>query len=116
MTSFIPSENVKFSKHLTEIEQRSDKVILKFADGGIAEASVLAGADGIQSTVRKHVLEPLCPDQVAPVYADAYCYRAVIPMSEADEIMGDLVDVAKFYFGHNRSAVTYQISGGKVSR
>lgn len=114
MTSFIPLENVKFSKRLATIEQYPDGVILKFADGENAEASVLAGADGIKSGVRKHVLEPLCPEQVEPVYADAYCYRAVISMAEADEIMGDLTDVAKFFFGRDRSAVTYRITGGKV--
>lgn len=115
MTSFIPLENVKFSKRLTTIEEHPDKVFLKFADGDSAEASVLAGADGIKSGVRKHVLETLYPEQVDPVYADAYCYRAVIPIAEADEIMGDLTDVAKFYFGHDRSAVSYRITGGKVS-
>jgi salicylate hydroxylase len=116
MTSFIPIENVRFSKRLTEIKQYPDKVTLKFADGNIAKASILAGADGIQSSVRKHVLEPVYPSQVKPVYADAYCYRAVTPISEANEILGDLTDVAKFYFGHDRSAVSYRITGGKVSR
>ncbi|THY51462.1 monooxygenase [Aureobasidium pullulans] len=113
MTSFIPIENVKFNKYLESIEQHSDKVFLKFADGEVAEASVLAGADGIKSIVREHVLRPSHPEGVAPVYADAYCYRAVIPMSEAYPILGDLTDVAKFYFGHNRSAITYRISGGE---
>ena len=115
MTSFIPLENVRFSKRLTTIEERPGKVILKFADGDVAEASVLAGSDGIKSGVRKYVLEPLYPNEVDPVYADAYCYRAVIPMSEANEIMGYLTDVAKFYFGYDRSAVTYRISKGEVS-
>jgi 2-polyprenyl-6-methoxyphenol hydroxylase-like FAD-dependent oxidoreductase len=115
MTSFIPLENVKFSKRLTTIEQHPDKVVLKFAGDEVAEASILAGADGIKSGARKHVLESSYPEQVDPVYADAYCYRAVIPMSEADEIMGDITDVAKFYFGHDRSAVTYRITGGKVN-
>lgn len=116
MTSFIPIENVRFSKRLTEIEQHPDKVILNFEDGSVAEASVLAGADGIKSMIRKHVLKPHHPSQVAPVYADAYCYRAVIPMSEAYAIMGDLTDVAKFFFGHNRGGVSYRITGGEVSR
>ncbi|TIA39816.1 monooxygenase [Aureobasidium pullulans] len=113
MTSFIPIENVKFNKYLESIEQHSDKVILKFADGEVADASVLAGADGIKSVVREHVLRPSHLEEVAPVYADAYCYRAVIPMSEAYTILGNLTDVAKFYFGHNRSAITYRISGGE---
>ena len=115
MTSFIPIQNVKFNKCLTNIEQHPDRVILKFADGESTSASVVAGADGIKSIVRKHVLESSHPVQVEPVYSNAYCYRGVIPMNEAEEILGDLTDVAKFYFGHERSAVTYRISGGKVS-
>jgi salicylate hydroxylase len=115
MTSYIPKERVVFNKRLTGIEQHQDKVVLRFADGEAAEASVLVGADGIESIVREHVLKPLFPHEVDPVYAGAYCYRAVIPMHEADEILGSLTDVAKFYFGHNRSAVTYRITGGEVS-
>ena len=115
MTSFIPIQSVKFNKRLTGIQQHPDKVVLEFADGEVATATVLAGADGIQSTVREHVLKPLHSDQVAPVYAEAYCYRAVISMPEAEEILGPLTDVAKFYFGDKRSAVTYRITGGEVS-
>ena len=115
MTSFIPIQNVKFNKHLIGLQQRPDKVVLEFSDGEVATASVLAGADGIKSTIREHVLRPLYPEQAAPVYANAYCYRSVIPMSEAEEILGRLTDVAKFYFGDKRSAVTYRISGGEVS-
>ncbi|KAI9039901.1 monooxygenase [Aspergillus affinis] len=112
MTSFIPIENVKFSKRLMNVEQRTAGVSLTFSDGTAAEAAILAGADGIKSTVREHVLKDIYPSQVSPVYAGAYCYRAVIPMSEAYPILGDLTDVAKFYFGPKRSAVTYRISGG----
>ena len=114
MTSFIPLDTVKFNKRLTEIEQRPDNVVLTFADGEVVEASCLVGADGIKSVVREHVLQPSHPDQAAPVYADSYCYRGVIPMTEAKEILGDLTDVAKFYFGNKRSGVTYRISGGDV--
>lgn len=115
MTSYIPIEKVKFKKRLADIEQHTNKVVLRFADGEVASASILAGADGIKSTVREHVLKPLYPSQVEPVYADAYCYRGVIPMHEAEEILGNLTDVAKFYFGYKRSAVTYRITAGEVS-
>ncbi|KAL7946817.1 hypothetical protein V8C42DRAFT_352320 [Trichoderma barbatum] len=112
MTSFIPIESVKFNKYLTDIQQFPDKVVLHFADGETVEASALVGADGIKSVVREHILKTLYPSQAEPVYADSYCYRGVIPIAEAEEILGDLTDVAKFYFGDKRSCVTYRISGG----
>ena len=115
MTSFIPIENVRFNKRLTAITQESDKAVLTFADGETAEASVVVGADGIKSAVREHVLSPLYPSEVEPVYAGSYCYRGVIPTAEAQEIFGDLTDVAKMYLGDRRVCITYLISGGEVS-
>ncbi|PYI02687.1 FAD/NAD(P)-binding domain-containing protein [Aspergillus sclerotiicarbonarius CBS 121057] len=112
MTSFIPIEKVRFSKRLTDIEQLPNKVILTFADGQVAEACVVVGADGIKSIVREHVLGPTYPDQVDPVYSNSYCYRGVIPIAEGEEILGDLTDVAKMYLGDRRCCVTYLISGG----
>lgn len=116
MTSFIPIDNVKFSKRLSEVRELPNAVELRFADGEVAKASILVGADGIQSIVREQVLKHTHPDQVAPVYANSYCYRGVIPIAQAEDILGDLTDVAKFYFGDKRSCVTYRISGGEVRR
>lgn len=56
------------------------------------------------------------PSQIAPVYADSYWYRGVIPIEVAEDILGDLSDVAKFYFGDKRSCVTYCISESRVRR
>ncbi|KAJ6134479.1 hypothetical protein N7523_000801, partial [Penicillium sp. IBT 18751x] len=112
MTSFIPIENVHFNKRLIAIEQRPEMVVLKFSDGDVAEASILVGADGIKSLVREHVLRPSYPSEVEPVYANSYCYRGVIPTSEAKEIFGDLTDIAKMYLGGKRCCVTYLISKG----
>lgn len=115
MTSFFPIKNVKFSKKLTAIKEYPDKVILEFEDGDVATASILAGADGIASTVRGHLLRPTHPEQVEPVFAGAYCYRGIMPISEAYDILGDQTDVAKIYFGKNKGCVTYRITQGEVS-
>lgn len=115
MTSFIPIEKVKFNKRLADIEQFSDRVRLTFADDEVVETSALVGSDGIKSIVREHVLKPSFPTEVDPLYSDSYCYRGVIPMAEAVDILGDLTDVAKMYMGDKRSCVTYRISGGAVS-
>ncbi|EWG48581.1 salicylate hydroxylase [Fusarium verticillioides 7600] len=113
MTSFIPIESVKFNKKLVSIKEYTDRVMLEFADGEIVAHSILAGSDGIASTVREYLLRPTHPEEALPVYSGAHCYRAVIPMDEAYEIMGEKTDVAKIYFGHNRGAVSYRITGGK---
>lgn len=114
MTSYLPHAKVRFNKRLIALDQDADKVTLTFADGEVVEASIVVGADGIKSAVREHVLQAYT-DQKEPVYANSYCYRGVIPIDEAYEILGDLTDVAKFYFAQGRSCVTYRITGGKVS-
>ena len=75
MTSFIPIESVKFSKKLTAIKEYPDKVILEFEDGEMATTSILAGADGISSTVRQHLFEPTHPEQATPLYAGVALQR-----------------------------------------
>jgi 2-polyprenyl-6-methoxyphenol hydroxylase-like FAD-dependent oxidoreductase len=50
---------------LTDIQQLPDKVVLTFADGEVAEANALFGADGIKGVVREHVLNPLYPSQMS---------------------------------------------------
>lgn len=112
MTSFIPIETVHFNKSLESVEQHPDKVVLKFADGTTAEASLLAGSDGIKSVVREDVLGPSFPQEVAPVYAGIYAYRAVLPMSEVYPILGTVSDIAKNYFGHELGIVQYRITRG----
>lgn len=116
LTSFIPRDRVQFNKRLTDIEQREDHVVLSFADGIVAKAALVVGADGIQSIVREHVLRSIDPEGIAPKYANSYAYRAVIPMADAKEILGDrLTDTAKMYLGKDRLVVTYRVSGGAVS-
>lgn len=116
LTSFIPRDRVQFNKRLTDIEQREDHVVLSFADGTVAKAALVVGADGIQSIVREHVLRSIDPEGIAPKYANSYAYRAVIPMADAKEILGDrLTDTAKMYLGKDRLVVTYRVSGGAVS-
>lgn len=114
MTSFIPIGSVKFNKKLTAIREEPERVILGFADGEVASHTILAGSDGIASIVREYLLKPIHPEEALPVYSGAHCYRAVIPMTEAYEIIGDVTDVAKVFFGHNKGAVSYRITGGKV--
>jgi 2-polyprenyl-6-methoxyphenol hydroxylase-like FAD-dependent oxidoreductase len=44
--------DVRFGKALASFEEHADGVTLRFADGSLAEADIVVGADGIRSAVR----------------------------------------------------------------
>ncbi len=45
-----------YDKRLEAVEERPGGVVARFVDGSAAEGNVLIGADGVRSTVRKHLL------------------------------------------------------------
>jgi len=54
----------EYGKRLVDVEETSDDVVARFADGTAARGSVLVGADGLWSRTRTHV----APDGPAPRY------------------------------------------------
>ena len=67
-------ENVHFNKRLADIQQSPEGVTLTFADGDVVQTSMVAGSDGIKSTVREHVLQDH-PREVALKYEDLICHQ-----------------------------------------
>ncbi len=55
MLEAIPAGMLHTGKEVVSIDDHGDGVTLKFKDGSSAETSVLIGADGIDSQVRKHL-------------------------------------------------------------
>jgi 2-polyprenyl-6-methoxyphenol hydroxylase-like FAD-dependent oxidoreductase len=55
MLSSIPEGTIHFGRSVTHIESEADLVRLHFSDGETKEVDVLIGADGIDSSVRKHL-------------------------------------------------------------
>lgn len=50
----------EFGKRLVGVDERSDGIVARFADGSTASADILIGADGIHSTVRT-LIDPAAP-------------------------------------------------------
>jgi 6-hydroxynicotinate 3-monooxygenase len=67
---------LQFGKQLVGLASSGDDVRLEFADGSDAVASVVIGADGVNSKVREILLgsEP-------PIYTGTVAYRAIFPTS-----------------------------------
>src|SRR3954454_1753309 len=70
----LPRGTVVPRHRCTGVEQDADGVRLTFADGAIAEADVVVGADGIHSVLQEHVVEPS-----TPVPSGSVAYRGLVP-------------------------------------
>ena len=115
MTTLIPIATVKFGKKAVKIEQKGEKVYVTFADGEVVEADAVVGADGGNSGVtRPAVLGERYPDEVMPTYAGKYVYRSIVPMEEAEAILGKgMAGDSKIFLGPVRHFLSYPISHGK---
>ena len=70
----LPAGIIRTSHRAVGFEQTADIARVKFADGSIAEADVVVGADGIHSELRPHVFPPS-----NPVFHGTISYRGLVP-------------------------------------
>ncbi|KAI9734081.1 MAG: hypothetical protein M1818_007019 [Claussenomyces sp. TS43310] len=112
MTSLIPLSTVKFGKRIKTMRQVEGKVILTFEDGEVAKASCVVGCDGIKGATRQAVLGPKHPDQVDASFSGKFVYRAIMPMKDAQDILGDYAGDAKMFMGDGVNMMLYPISNG----
>jgi salicylate hydroxylase len=112
MTSFIKKDAVKFNKRVKTLEQQGDVVHIIFDDGEIAQHAAVIGSDGVKGFTRRLVLQDRYPEYVPAQYTGKYVYRAILPMCDAKEIVGDLATDAKMYMSKGCNLSTYPISDG----
>jgi salicylate hydroxylase len=112
MTSFIKEDAVRFNRRVKTVKQEDDCVKIIFEDGEVAQHSAIIGSDGVKGFTRRLVLESRYPEHIEPQYTGKYVYRAIVPMSESIEIMGDLATDAKMYMSKGCNLSTYPISHG----
>lgn len=72
----LPAGTVQLNYKLVSLEQRADKVHLKFENQNEAEADVVIGADGIKSIVRESIF-----GKSAYRYSGQTCWRSIVEMN-----------------------------------
>lgn len=114
MTSLIPQERVQFNKRVKHINQTGEnsKIIITFEDGSITEADAVIGCDGVKGPTRQAVLGTLYPEKVQPVFSGKYVYRSIVPMADAQRLLGDHAGDAKAFVSHKKNIMTFPISRG----
>ncbi|MFJ3670778.1 FAD-dependent monooxygenase [Streptomyces sp. NPDC090106] len=103
----VPEGWVRFGARCTAVEPGSDGAVLRFADGGRAEADVVVGADGVHSVVRGTVAEAEPPE-----YSGICAFRAVVPARAAPAFA--LRAAQTLWLGPGRHFVHYPIAGGSA--
>ncbi|KAH6641049.1 hypothetical protein F5144DRAFT_590430 [Chaetomium tenue] len=116
MVALLPEGVTEFGKRLVEYidDEKSDKVVLRFADGSRAEADVVIGCDGIHSATRKLLLGPDHPAS-HPSYAHVKIFRGFAPMNAVSKALG--VDKAHDYIPHlgpDAHTITFPVNNGTM--
>ena len=77
----VPAATIHLGKRTVGIDEGADGITVRFEDGTSQRVDVLVGADGIHSTVRKHLLGDEYPD-----FTGVVAYRAVVPASRLNGV------------------------------
>lgn len=134
----IPDGVAKFGKKLTDVTSADDgsgDSICHFADGTQARHNAVVGCDGIKSALRACALwqiqiptiKETCADftilgmlgkddpATKPVFSGKFCYRGLIPMDEAVELLGEEVARnSQMFLGYHGHVLTFPIEKGKT--
>lgn len=92
LVKLVPEGVSVFGKRVVEVDQSKvvggGKVVMRFEDGSTAEADAVVGCDGIKSRVRAAMFGADHPC-ARPVYSHKYAYRALVPIDQAVEVLGE---------------------------
>ncbi len=74
LAAHLPAGVVRTGHRAVGFEQERESARVRFANGALAEADLVVGADGIHSELRPHVFPPS-----APVFHGTISYRGLVP-------------------------------------
>ncbi|KAK1690559.1 hypothetical protein BDP55DRAFT_543822 [Colletotrichum godetiae] len=115
IVKLLPDGIARFSKTLHDIDDLDGEgVILKFGDGTSSRHSAVVGCDGIKSQTRRIILGD---DHLAtnPSYTGKYCYRGLVPMDKAVELLGEeKAKNCQAYLGYHGHMLTFPVAGGRM--
>ena len=114
LIKLFPADRAHFGKRLEKYSKQGDGTyLMSFADGTTATTHAIIGCDGIKSHVRGSMFgfDHPCAQ---PSYTHKFAYRALIPMDEAIEAVGEEKAVnGVMYWGKDNHVLTFGIDHGK---
>lgn len=96
---------VQFGRQAVGFEQNTQRVLVRFADGGTEEGDVLIGADGLHSVVRRQI-----HGANAPLYSGLTAWRALCDYDDPRMPPGEMI----IYWGRGARILHYRVSDGRL--
>jgi salicylate hydroxylase len=106
LATALPSTAIRSGRRCIGFEQSAHSAQLKFATGEIDIADVVIGADGIQSSLQKHVVEPSTPE-----YSGSRAYRGLIPREKVPEWPKEAHQI---WMGDGKHFMVYPVRSGRL--
>jgi 6-hydroxynicotinate 3-monooxygenase len=100
--STVPAERIHLDRTLVGLDQGQAGVSMHFADGSVARADALIGADGVHSRVREWLFGP-----EQPRFTGRVAYRTTFP---AALLGGFAIDDCTKWWGPDRHIVIYYVT------
>jgi len=101
----LPSAAIRSGRRCIGFEQSAHSAQLKFATGETDTVDVAIGADGIQSSLQKHVIEPSTPE-----YSGSRAYRGLIPREKVPEWPKEAHQI---WMGDGKHFMVYPVRSGR---
>jgi salicylate hydroxylase len=102
----LPPDVVHTGHRCIGFEQDDRQARVKFANGRIVEADIVIGADGLHSTLQKHVVEPSPPE-----YSGSRAYRGLLPM---EKLPGWRKEAHQIWMGDGKHFMVFPVRGGQL--
>ena len=103
----LPKARMHTGHRLTGFTDHGDRVSLQFANGGTASASLLVGADGIHSIIRRRLF-----GDEKPRFTGCMCYRGLVPVEKLAHL--DIPREATTWWGPGGHFVHYYVRAAKL--
>ncbi len=102
----LPSGVVRTGHRAIKFEQDGDHARVSFANGAIAEADIVIGADGIHSELRRYVFPPS-----RSVFSGSVAYRGMVPTERVPEWQPGCWQM---WLGKDKHFLTYPVRAGTL--
>jgi salicylate hydroxylase len=107
LAAAVPPESIKLNHRLVGLCDEPAGVRLHFENGNDVVAGVVAGADGVQSAVRRYVC-----GEISPVPSGEIGFRGVIPVDKAQDMPNPAS--LQIWCGPGTHLVCYGLDGGTL--